>query len=54
MTEPTDELKDALRLMWFFLPENEPAPHSRKAADKERNKRWHSACELYHKYAGQL
>jgi len=51
----TDEMAEAMRLLWFFLPEHEPAnPHSNKAIDKEKNKRWHAACELYHKYAGQL
>lgn len=49
------DLQEALRLLWFFLPEHEPCnPHSNKSADKERNKRWHSACSLYQKYAGQL
>jgi hypothetical protein len=46
------DLHKALKLMWFFLPEHEPCnPHSNKATDKERNKRWHSACDLYQKHA---
>ena len=50
-----DDLAKCLKLLWFFLPDEEPCnPHSNKASDKERNKRWHEACNLYHKYAGQL
>lgn len=46
---------EILRLLWFFLPEHEPRnPHSKKATDIEHNKRWHKACELYQKYAGQI
>ena len=46
---------EALRLLWWFLPENEPCnPHSKKAIDIERNKRWHRACEIYQKYAGRI
>lgn len=52
--EFSDDFNEALRLLWFFLPDKEPDPHSNKATDKERNKRWHKACEIYHKYAGQL
>jgi hypothetical protein len=46
---------EVLRLLWFFLPEHEPCnPHSKKATDIERNKRWSRACEIYQKYAGRI
>jgi hypothetical protein len=50
-----DEFYEALRLLWFFLPAEEPcSPHSTRKDSIERNRRWNAACELYQKYAGQL
>lgn len=52
---PPEDFREALRLMWFFLPEHEPCdPHSTKAKDIKRNKEWHKACELYHKYISEM
>ena len=49
------ELMQALKLMWFFLPNEEPHdPHTRNAKEREVNKRWNEACELYHKYVGGM
>ena len=49
------DLVTALKLLWFFLPNEEPFdPHTKKADEKEKNKRWFEACELYQKYVGRL
>ena len=51
----SEDLAKALKLLWFFLPDEEPFdPHTRNAKQKEINSRWHSACELYQKYVGGL
>ena len=42
-----DKFQQALALLWFWLPEQEPDPHSKSKAITERNKRWHAACKLY-------
>ena len=55
MEKLDEDFAEALRLLWFFLPQHEPAnPHSNRAVDEEKNKRWYAACDLYQKYAGQL
>ena len=41
------DFNEALRLLWFWLPEHEPDPHSKNKAVIERNKRWRMACKLY-------
>ncbi len=49
------DLVTALKLLWFFLPNEEPCdPHTKKANEKEKNKRWFEACELYQKYVGRI
>lgn len=49
------DLVAALKLLWFFLPNEEPYdPHTKKAAEKEKNKRWFEACNLYQKYVGRM
>jgi len=50
-----EERATCLELLWFFLPAEEPCnPHTTKANEKEKNKRWHEACGLYQKHAGSL
>ncbi len=55
MNITNDDAVEALKLLWFFLPDAEPYnPHTTKANEKEKNKRWHEACELYQKYVGAI
>lgn len=48
LVAPVDaKVREVLELLWFFLPIDEPSPHAKDAKTKERNRRWHKACEMY-------
>lgn len=53
--EIDSDFRDALNLLWFFLPNEEPYnPHTKKSDEKEKNRRWSDGCKLYQKYVGKL